>query len=174
MSRWIRVALGLGGNLGDRLGVLRQAVEKLSLDVLQGAKSSSVYETPPWGILNQPDFLNLVVTGDSQWQPPAILNYAKSLERELGRQPGERFGPRLIDIDLIAYGEQVWDSEGLAVPHPRMAERSFVLHPLRELWPEWTHPVSGKTVTTLCDELPAESTARIRVFAPAFSTVTDR
>ncbi len=165
MRRAVPVALGLGSNLGDRLAILRRAAECLAADGIDRAISSSVYETPPWGILDQPDFLNLVLVGETDWEPPAILNYAKSLEIELGREPAPRYGPRRIDIDLIAFGDARWESPGLEVPHPRLAERSFVLWPLREVWPDWIHPISGRRVTELCAELQARG-AKIRVFAP--------
>ena len=166
MNQKTRIALALGGNLGDRLAVLTKAVRLLSDEFVTGVRVSKVYETPPWGVTDQPDFLNLVLTGDSEWKPPAILNFVKALEKELGRVPAERNGPRLVDIDLVAYGEQIWESPEVTVPHPRMHQRDFVLVPLCDVWPEWKHPRFGKTVRELLAELEKRTPAAVKVFAP--------
>lgn len=154
MNQQVRIALALGGNLGDRLQVLGDTVRRLSEEFLTEVKVSAVYETPPWGITEQPAFLNLVLTGNSEWKPPAILNFVKTLEREIGRVPAPRNGPRLIDIDLVAYGEQVWQSPEVEAPHPRMHERDFVLVPFCDVWPEWKHPRLNKTARELLAGLP--------------------
>lgn len=161
MNQQVKVALALGGNLGDRLAVLTEAVKTLEAEFLDDMKCSSIYETPPWGITEQPDFLNLVVTGLAEWKPPAILNFVKTLERELGRVPAQKNGPRLVDIDLIAYGESTWESPEVTVPHPRMHERDFVLVPLVEIWPDWKHPSLGKSARELLASLPRVRAARI-------------
>ncbi len=137
----VKVAIGLGSNLGDRRKNIRTAWERLSDDFLMDAKLSRIRESEPWGVTDQPDFLNAVGVGMSLWKPPGIVNYLKNLERELGRVETIRFGPRFIDLDLIAYGEEIWNEGGVQVPHPRMHERDFVLIPFQELWPDWKHPV---------------------------------
>ena len=135
------IAIGLGSNLGDRSRSLREAVDRLSSEFLEDMVVSSVYESEPWGDTQQPKFLNMVVKGVSEWKPPAIINYLKSLERELGRIVRHRYGPREIDLDLLAFGRGVWKSEGVTVPHPAMWERSFVVLPLAEVWSDWEHPI---------------------------------
>jgi 2-amino-4-hydroxy-6-hydroxymethyldihydropteridine diphosphokinase len=149
MRQLTKVVIGLGSNLGDREGYLRRAAERLAEEFLEGAVASSVYESEPWGVLDQPKFLNAAITGLSEWKPPAMMNYLKTLERELGRTDSVRYGPREIDLDLLAYGELVWNSEGVIVPHERLPERNFVLLPFAELWPEWRHPALEKTAAEL-------------------------
>jgi len=166
MVQNIKIAVALGANLGDRLATLRRAANRLSHDLLLNSRSSSVYESDPWGILEQPKFLNAVLVGDCEWKPPAIVNFLKQLELELGRKPGPRFGPREIDLDLIAYGNEVWESPGVVVPHPEMAKREFVLAPLNELWGDWQHPRLLCSVHVLCQSLFGSEPQHARFFAP--------
>ncbi len=153
MLQLTKVAIGLGGNQGDRLDFLKRAAERLAEEFLQEAKASSVYETEPWGVTDQPKFLNAVVVGLSEWKPPAIVNFLKTLERDLGRKQTERYGPREIDLDLLVYGSVEWSTEGVVVPHERLAERDFVLMPLAEVWPDWRHPRLGKNSAELLSSL---------------------
>lgn len=126
--------------------MLRAAACRLGEDLLLDARFSPVYESEPWGMTNQPKFLNVVIVGETDWKPPAIVNFLKSVERELGREHAlERNGPRLIDLDLLLYGNQSWDSEGVIVPHPRMHDRAFVLLPLSDLVPGWS--LGGKSIS---------------------------
>lgn len=125
--------VGLGSNLGDRLENLRRAVERLDAsDGVDVVRTSSVYETDPVGP-PQPDFLNAVAEISTDLGPHELLARCKAIEAELGRTPGERWGPREIDLDLLLYGGERIDTGELVVPHPRMNERAFVLVPLREL-----------------------------------------
>lgn len=147
-----KVAIALGANLGDRLRALEQAAARLAEDLFDGSdevRVSSVYETTPWGIADQPAFLNAVIVGLSEWKPPAIVTFLKSIEREMGRQEGPRNGPRAIDCDLIAWGNHTWASDGVTVPHPRWRERDFVILPLREAWPDWTPPGEATPVAKM-------------------------
>ena len=166
MNQFVKIAIGLGGNLGDRLGMLKRAAEALDSDLLEAAESSRVYESPPWGITEQPDFLNAVIVGESEWKPPAIINFLKTLERDLGRVEGKRYGPRLIDLDLLAYGENIWESEGVCVPHPRLGERDFVLLPFNEVWPDWKHPRVARTAAELVSDLSRTQPLTAKVFGP--------
>ena len=145
------VYLGLGTNLGDRLAHLRQA-----LAGLPGLRAcSSVYETEPWGKLDQPRFLNLCCALETHLVPPDLHAELKALERALGRQPGgERWGPRPIDIDLLTYDDLVLDTPELTIPHPGIAERAFVLRPLAEIAPDLRLPGRADSVADLLARLP--------------------
>lgn len=147
-----RVYLGLGSNLGDREGNLRRAVEMLEKNVgLE--RTSSIYETAPWGYLEQPHFLNCVCEGRTAMQPLELLALVKDVERALGREPmGEssiRWGPRVLDVDILFYGQRAVRESGLEVPHPGLVDRAFVLVPLEEIAPDFRHPVLKLTVAEL-------------------------
>ena len=146
------VHIGLGSNLGDRAANLRQAESALSAAVTV-RKRSTVHETAPQYVTDQPAFLNMVVAGDTSLSPEALLRRLKSIEESLGRKPSRRFGPRLIDLDILYYDDQVIERPDLVIPHPRIAERVFVLQPLLEIAPERRHPVSGKTTQEMVSAL---------------------
>ena len=148
--------LSIGSNLGDRLAHLRTAA-----DALGAFARSPVYETDPRYLADQPDFLNMAVCGTTELDAADLLARLKALEVELGRRESTRFGPRPIDLDILFYGDEIIDSPGLVVPHPRLAERVFVLRPLADIAPLKRHPVSGKTVSTLLDELTDKSGIRV-------------
>jgi 2-amino-4-hydroxy-6-hydroxymethyldihydropteridine diphosphokinase len=142
--------LGLGGNLGDRRQHLAEAVRRLHAgQVLQVVRVSSVYESSAVGMTAQPDFLNLVVQVTTTHAPHELLAECLRIEGDLGRERRERWGPRTIDIDLLLYGDLRIDDESLAVPHPRMRERSFVLTPLAEIAPGLK--LDGKSIGELAD-----------------------
>ena len=166
MNQKVKVAIALGSNLSDRLNHLKRAAETLASEFLEDARSSSVFQSQPWGVAEQPDFLNAVIVGISEWKPPSIINFLKSLEREHGRKETERFGPRVMDLDLVAFGDTVWESEGVKVPHPRAHERDFVLLPLCEVWPDWKHPLLKKTASRLLEEISKTRPSSAKVFAP--------
>lgn len=153
MRQKTRTAVALGANLGDRLATLREAARQISEDVLEGAVFSSVYESEPWGYEDQPRFLNAVLVGDSEWKPPALLNYLKNLEAKLGRTPTFQNGPRVVDLDLICFGDAIWTTEGIEVPHPRMLTRAFVMVPLAEIWPDWVHPEARVRADSIAEKL---------------------
>jgi len=141
------VYLGLGSNMGDRQRNLEQALEFLR-QRLQIARVSSIYDTEPVGDAAQPRFLNLVCQVYTRLAPPALLALAKGIESKLGRT-GKTGAPRPIDIDILFYGDQVIETSELTIPHPRLADRAFVLVPLSEIAPDLKYPVDGKTVTEL-------------------------
>lgn len=129
--------LGLGTNLGDRKDNLRRALAALkSCAKIEVVRVSQVYETAPQGVLDQPDFLNLVVEIATELSPRELLTTIKAIELQLGRTPGPRWGPRLIDIDILLLGDERIAEEGLTLPHPHLLERAFVMAPLAELAPE--------------------------------------
>ena len=138
------VIFGLGSNLGRPRRQLATAVERLR-SVVEGVRVSGVYRTRPVGFEEQPDFLNLVLVGSSAQPPERLLSEALRIERELGRVRTFPNAPRTIDIDLLAIGEIVLESEGLTLPHPRLHLRPFMLVPLAEVAPEWRHPILDLT-----------------------------
>lgn len=151
-DRSVTVYLGLGTNKGDRQANLRAVIEDLPPEVTVTAESS-VFQTPPWGFTDQPDFLNMVVAGETSLPPLELLSYLKDLEQQVGRTASFRWGPREIDIDILDYGGLVLDLEGLTLPHPRMEARGFVLVPLAEVAPEWVHPRLGVSIQELLAEI---------------------
>jgi 2-amino-4-hydroxy-6-hydroxymethyldihydropteridine diphosphokinase len=126
--------LGLGSNEGDRLGNLRAARAALARRGIRVTGSSSVYETAPQGeVLDQPDFLNACLRIETELGPEELLDVCKAVERELGRAPSQRHGPRPIDVDVLLLADVAWRSERLTLPHPEVTRRRFVLEPLLEL-----------------------------------------
>lgn len=161
------VYLGLGSNLGDRDALLRSALRALApyVDV---TRVSAVYDTAPMHVSDQPRFHNIVVAGETRLDPPALLREAKRVEAALGRTPGPRYGPRPIDVDILLYGDTVLVTPELTIPHPRMAERGFVLVPLAELAPGLVHPTLGVTIAELVQRLGASDVRPLGLlFEPA-------
>jgi len=142
------VYLGLGTNLGKRTDNLQAAAAALP-PAVKVLRVSSIYETEPWGYIEQPAFLNQVIEAETLLAPLELLAHLKHIEADLGRQPTFRFGPRLIDLDILFYGDWVIDLPELRIPHPHLAERAFVLAPLAELAPTLRHPQTGKTILEL-------------------------
>lgn len=160
-----RIFLGLGSNLGDRAQNLKQAIHKLDdHPQVKVRQLSAVYETDPWGLEEQPPFLNMAMALDSDAPPEAMLVIVKDVEKELGRRETVRWGPRIIDIDILFWGERVFESHdqpGLTIPHKSLAERAFVLQPLSDLAPEFTHAGNGLTVAQMLEDVDTSTVRRL-------------
>lgn len=156
--------MGIGSNLGDRLANLQSAVELLAAQPgVKVVRSSRVYETDPVGGPPQTDYLNAVVEVETGLSPRELLDACMEVERLLGRIRNERWGPRIIDVDVLTYDEEEIDEPGLMVPHPRMHERGFVLVPLIELAADPALPGGGHLSTL---RLGPEAVLGVRPFAP--------
>ena len=144
MSDTVTVYLGLGSNLGNRQENLDQALKLLAQRMRLG-KVSSIYDTEPIGNVNQPRFLNMACEAFTRLSPEGLLALVKGIEQKMGRysRSGE---PRIIDIDVLLFGDKVVNTRDLVIPHPQIAERSFVLVPLSEIAPDVVHPVTKKTI----------------------------
>lgn len=129
-----RVYLSLGANLGEPVAQLAEALRRLGRQPgVRLVGVSSVYRTAPWGKTDQPDFYNAAAVVESELEPQALLAVTQQVERAMGRERKERWGPRLIDLDLLLFGEESVESDGLSIPHPRLWERAFVLKPLLDI-----------------------------------------
>lgn len=137
--------IALGTNLEDRAHNLARARALLNAQVTI-INVSGIYETEPWGVTDQPKFLNQVVQGDTKLSALDLLRFIKSIERAMGRRETFRYGPRLIDLDILLFGELILNAPNLVIPHPRMVERAFVLAPLAEIASSHYIPGTGLTV----------------------------
>jgi 2-amino-4-hydroxy-6-hydroxymethyldihydropteridine diphosphokinase len=163
----IPAALALGGNLGDVASAFITALAVLGADPrCRLTASSSVYRTPPWGRTDQPAFLNMATLVETTLRPRELLDLCLAIEQKLGRERHELWGPRTLDIDVLTYGEVKIGEPGLTLPHPRIAERAFVLVPLAEIAPDLR--INGATAAELLArvdatgiEIDAEATRRI-------------
>ena len=159
------VAVGLGGNMGNRLAYIGKAQMLLSQQVGKIIKCSSLYETAAWGNTDQPHFLNQAVILKTPFTPKMLLDKCLEIEKQLGRRREIKWGPRSIDIDILLYNNTIKTTEVLQIPHPHMQDRRFVLQPLAEIAPTYMHPVFKTTLSTLlnhcADPLP------VTVFHPS-------
>lgn len=148
------IFLGLGSNLGDRKQNLLQAQALLNQTVI---RASSFYDTEPVGFLDQPWFLNLVIEIESGLKPAKLLKRCMDVEKQMGRVRNIPKGPRLIDIDILFYGNMIVNEPDLIIPHPAIPERKFVLDPMNEIAQDFIHPVLQKTISQLLQECPDPS-----------------
>ncbi len=147
------VFLALGSNIGDRTFFILRAIEELKnhINIL---KVSTVYESNPWGVENQPPFLNCVIKAETTILPEELLNIVKQIEKKVGRVDRFRWGPREIDIDILLYGNSIIDLPHLKVPHPFLVERDFFLYPLIEINHNLKHPVTDKSLSEYTSTTP--------------------
>lgn len=152
-----RAYLSLGSNLGDRRANIHRALVQLEAQGVRRVRVSSLYKTEPVGYKAQPWFLNCVAEVETDLMPLQLVQRCRAVERKLGRRLGPRGGPRLIDVDILLYENAVVRSAEVTIPHPRMAERRFVLVPLGELAAQARHPVTQQTVADMLHETPDQS-----------------
>jgi 2-amino-4-hydroxy-6-hydroxymethyldihydropteridine diphosphokinase len=153
------VYLSLGSNVGDRAANLNTAIERLR-GLGEVVAVSSFYETEPVEFEAQPWFVNCAVQLNTEKMPRQLLSGILDLEQQMGRRRAQKKGPRIIDIDILLFGNSVVETKGLTIPHPAMHERRFVLEPLAEIAPEMRHPVFKRTVRELRDTLPPGQVVR--------------
>ncbi|MGZ3886290.1 MAG: 2-amino-4-hydroxy-6-hydroxymethyldihydropteridine diphosphokinase [Flavisolibacter sp.] len=139
----------IGGNMGERITELRTAKEAIACQCGQISKQSGIYETAAWGMEDQAAFLNQALELETHLSPTALLSTLLDIEESMGRRRGEKYGPRLIDIDILLFNDERIDLPGLKIPHPQMAFRRFVLEPLQEIAGQKIHPVLQKSISQL-------------------------
>lgn len=147
--------IGIGSNIGDRLTNCRQAIQAIGAE--KGNKivaCSSFYFTEPVGIKDQNWFVNAVIAVETTFSPYQLIDFLMNVEKNMGRERKERWGPRIIDLDILFYENLICQENHLQIPHPEIAKRRFVLLPLKDIAPHLVHPILGKTVSELLDELP--------------------
>jgi len=155
--------LALGSNLGDREANLRDAVRRLDADDLRITRRSSLYETAPRELLDQPWFLNAAIEIETSLFPLQLLARVRAIERAMGRRREVPKGPRNIDIDILFYARAIIATTELKVPHPRLGKRRFVLEPLEEIAPDFRDPVTGKTAQEMLAALEPQGVRRLAI-----------
>ena len=143
--------LGLGSNIGDKMANLNQAIAAIGANLGTVCAKSAVYLTDPWGLYDQPTFLNLVLLVETLMDPELLLREIQVIERQMGRERITKWDKRIIDIDILFYDEIVYQSETLQIPHPWLEQRNFVLAPMAEIAPTFVHPVNKKTIRALLE-----------------------
>ncbi len=145
--------IGIGSNLGSREKNCKDAISLLMKDGIAIIKLSSMIETEPWGVTDQPKFINMAIEAETGLGPEDLLKVLKKTETAMGRSPGTRWGPRVIDLDILFYDDLVIMTADLEVPHPGLKDREIVIRPLAEIAPEKVHPVLQTSVKMLLEEL---------------------
>ncbi|MEW6419399.1 MAG: 2-amino-4-hydroxy-6-hydroxymethyldihydropteridine diphosphokinase [Nitrospirota bacterium] len=146
--------IGIGSNLGDREKNCLRAIRLLQQKGITVSKRSSLYDTEPWGVKNQPRFINLAIEIETELEPKELLRILKDTEKEMGRKESSKWGPRIIDLDILLFENIVVNDDNLKIPHPLMHERDFVLRPLCEIAPDKKHPVLNLSIKELMQKLP--------------------
>lgn len=138
--------IGIGSNLSNREKNCKDAIQLIQKKGIKVVKQSSMYETKPWGVKDQPRFINMAIEIETGKSPEELLKLLKNIEKEIGRTKTIKWGPRVVDLDILFYDDLIFKSHELEIPHPLMHEREFVLKLLCEIAPDKKHPVIGKTV----------------------------
>ncbi|MBS1492343.1 MAG: 2-amino-4-hydroxy-6-hydroxymethyldihydropteridine diphosphokinase [Bacteroidetes bacterium] len=147
-----KVFLGLGSNIGDRKKYLEEAIEEIKkIPQTNVVKLSGVYETEPWGFSEQDEYLNAVIEIETGINYPELLKEVKDIEKRLGRDKTDKWKSRKIDIDILFFGDLVYDGENLQIPHRHIEDRNFVLVPLNEIEPDFVHPVTKKKISEILE-----------------------
>ncbi len=149
--------IGIGSNLGNREENCERAIKLLEADNIKVKKRSSMIESEPWGMEDQPKFINMAVEIETDLEQEQLLSLLKRIEFKIGRRPAERWGAREIDLDILLYDDLILKTPELEIPHPHIAERKFVLKPLAEIAPEKIHPVLKKSIKDLFLQFPQSS-----------------
>jgi 2-amino-4-hydroxy-6-hydroxymethyldihydropteridine diphosphokinase len=149
--------IGLGSNLGNRKQNCENAISLLKENRITVLKRSTMFETAPWGIKDQPKFINMAIKIDTILEPEDLLSLLKEIESAIGRTQTFRWGPRIIDLDILLYDNSIINTNTVKIPHPGIKDRDFVLRPLSEIAPEKIHPVFKKSIKKLLDELPKQT-----------------
>jgi len=144
----------IGGNMGDRNKNLNEAIDFIARECGSVIKSSSIYETAAWGKTDQPDFLNQCLLIQTSLSAPDLMKQLLKIEEKMGRKRKEKNDPRIIDIDILFFNDEVLQTEFLTLPHPQVQNRRFALVPLKEIAPNLVHPVFKKSMSKLLDECP--------------------
>lgn len=147
------IHIGIGSNLGSRKENCKKAIGQLLENGITVTKMAAITETEPWGVADQQKFMNTAVEARTDLGPGELLEVLKEIEREMGRLPSTRWGPRLVDLDILFYDDLVMNTADLEIPHPLIKGREFVLRPLAEIAPDKKHPVFKKTVREMLEEL---------------------
>jgi len=145
--------IGIGSNLGNRQKNCLRAIELLQKKDIIVTKRSSLYETEPWGVKDQPRFINMAVEIDTSLEPKELLKILKNIEKELGREKSSKWGPRIIDLDILLFDDIILNKDNLKIPHPLMHERDFVLRPLCEIAPDIYHPLLKMSMHELMQKI---------------------
>jgi len=154
------IYLSLGSNLNDRFGNLRRAIDEMH-QIVTVTAISPVFATEPWGDTDQPGFLNICVAASGDISPHELLRKIKEIECRMGREETRRWGPRLIDIDILFFDRLILEEDDLVIPHPLIAERAFVLAPLAVIIPDFVHPQTGLTVGEMLEQVDSSGVERL-------------
>ena len=149
--------IGIGSNLGNRQENCLRAIELLQKKGIIVKKRSSLYETEPWGVKDQPLFLNMAIEAETKLNPEALLRILKDVEKEVGRKESTKWGPRIIDLDILLIDNIVLNKDNLKIPHPLMHKRDFVLLPLCEIAPDIKHPLLKLSIGDLLQQLQKDA-----------------
>jgi 2-amino-4-hydroxy-6-hydroxymethyldihydropteridine diphosphokinase len=157
------IILGIGTNLGDKTANLKTALGSINENIGRVVRTSSVFETDPWGFSSEDQFLNMVAEVESKLKPSGLLGRILMIEARMGRlRDGKEYSSRLIDIDILFIGDKILDTKSLVIPHPQLHERKFVLVPLAEIMPDFVHPVLKKDIKTLLRECKDKGKVRLQ------------